>query len=86
MKNIAGTLKSKVEELIKEKKIPHHFYNWSNPGDKLIEALDKMNQGQSVNAILKSEAMVDYNKNVIFFLNKEDDYNLNKLFSEYNIN
>jgi hypothetical protein len=85
LKVMAANLKSKVEQLVKDNKIEHHIYHWTNPADKLIEALDKMSNGAPVDSNLKASAYEDYNQNVVSLLSVEDQNLLNKLFSFYTI-
>lgn len=84
MKTIATNLKIKVQQLISENKIEHHIYHWTNPGDKLLSALDKMSNGLPLDSNLKSSAIEDYNQNVAALLDEESKTQLTKLFSTYN--
>lgn len=83
LKVMATNLKSKVQQLVKDNKIEHHIYYFTNPGDKLIEALNKMSNGAPLDAALKSEALIDYNQNVVIFFNNEEQFNISKLFGQY---
>jgi hypothetical protein len=85
LKIMAANLKSKVEQLVKDNKIEHHIYHWTNPGDKLIEALGKMSNGAPVDSNLKASAYEDYNQNIVSLFSEEDKNKLNKLFSFYTI-
>lgn len=84
MKVMAANLKSTVEQLIKDNKIEHHIYHWTNPADKLIKALDIMSNGFALDTNLKSLAIEDYNQNVASLLDENSKAQLIKLFSVYN--